>query len=150
MADQVVVSAYQTNPDGSTRQALADTLTTGTTVQAASLLAQRVIFQLLLRRGTVLYSPKLGCNFLVLLAGGNLTDDSAIFIAFAASRAQLLINIQAEDESTTPVQPLSNQLKDLRLLQVAIMPGMLIMQLMVVSKAGSVETVNLPLTFPLL
>lgn len=141
--DKVDVSAFRIQPDGIVEQSLADEHSSGETVSGAPFAAQRVIIELLTIQGSIQYMPRRGSKFITyLMQGANSERD--VFVAFAAARSDILANLQSEDLSG---DPLSEQVENVQLLNLAVLEGSVMMRVGVTSKDKSVITFNLPLDF---
>lgn len=141
--DKVDVSAFRIQPDGIVEQSLADENSSGETVSGVPFAAQRVIIELMTIQGSIQYMPRRGSKFLTyLMRGANSERD--VFVAFAAARNDILTNLQSEDLAT---DPLDEQIDNVQLLNLAVLPGSVMMRVGVTSKDKSVITFNLPLSF---
>lgn len=141
----VDLRAVQDNANGTVRQALADSLTSGDTIGGSDKLLQRFLILLGTTRGTVPYLPLQGCHFFDLISRG-IASEQELITDFSASLIDLGPQMRAAEAAT---DPLDEQYKQAVLEQVIITDMQTLIQVRVDTKAGTSSSTTWPLMFDL-
>jgi len=100
-------------------------------------LVQRVVLELFTERGTLRYRPERGTRFLRDLRLMRFRNETQLLSVFAAARLQLKANLQSDQ---TDADATDEQLKDVVVSRLTLLPGRLLLTLQVQSQADSVYT----------
>lgn len=106
-------------------------------------LAQRWLTGFMTIRGSVRYRPTDGTRFMREFYSGKLRTEADVATSFAFSEIENRDNLQDEEDDTMPDD---ERLDYAELSQIAILPGLIRLQVRVVSLAGTSRKVILPLS----
>lgn len=113
----------------------------GTICTGIQKLAQRFVLELLTERGSLPYSPARGTTFMTRLRQGRLRSEADVFVAFGFALNDLELSLTAEEAGTDPDD---ERFASASLDKVFIEPGVVVLHVTVLSRAGTARKVILP------
>ena len=124
-------------------QALATPAVNGQPVTAEDRLAQRFILELMTDRGSILYEPERGTDFIKTLSIG-LMNTWEIIGAFSSALLIIRRNLTAEESDSDPA---NERFAGASLQNVEFADDKVFLEINIASQAGVINKVNLPLVF---
>ena len=109
-------------------------------------LAQRFLLELLTIRGSILYDPTRGTNFLAEAQAGQLNTQLDVYGAFARAVKVASVNLISDESST---DPLDERFKSASIDSIAVAPGVARIFVTLASRAENNRTVLLPISLSL-
>lgn len=125
---------------------LADELDSGQIGTGIQKLAQRFLLELLTEKGSMIYLPTRGCDFMRQARLGSWQTVMDIMSSFSASLVDIKENLITEQSSSDPTD---EQFSDAELVNVTLNAGSATIYVRVVSAAGTARTFITPITVTL-
>lgn len=109
-------------------------------------LAQRLLFILLTKKGTVLHRPNDGVTFMIDAERGGWRTPADVRQSFVSSRLDLIRQMRLVEEET---DPLDEQVNDVQLITLSILPDRVGIKIKLISEAGTDYTFLTPIVVPI-
>jgi hypothetical protein len=106
-------------------------------------LAQRVLLELLTELGTIKYLPDRGTDLVSAFRRGEVRTELDVFMTFGFAASKATVNIQADELATDPED---EQLVEISLERVAILPETAQLYAKITSAAGESRTIQIPIS----
>lgn len=139
------VAAFQ-QATGDYTQALITLNNNGVAISGTLKLAQRFILELMTEKGSIPYLPTRGTTFITEAKYGELITEVDVYSSFALALLDIATNLNDEELTTDPTD---ESFDTAQILNVIIGNESVSLNIKIISKAGTSQNIQIPLTFNL-